>query len=114
MQNKEQPLRQGDNKYEKTYDNKYSSGTSKYEKKYEKPVETAKKFTGLLTAAAEENSKIKPTKNYLEADSKVKYKEDEAEIEKPKFMNKNVEGAEPHFKDLSKNEDVSDNKSNII
>jgi len=78
---------------------------------YEKPQEKleVKKFTGLLTQAAEENSKIKITKNYLEVDANIKYKEPEPEIEKPKFLNKNVEtqSQEPHFKDINKNEDVN-------
>ena len=73
-------------------------------------VEAPKRFVGSLNKAAEENSKIKaPTKDYLEGDNKTKYKGEEStiEIEKPKFLSKNVEGAEPHFKDITKNEDVS-------
>ena len=81
-----------------------------------KPVEKLdqpKKFvnTGLLNKAAQENTKVKaPTKDYLEADSGAKYKEQtpEVEIEKPRFVNKNVgDSSEPHFKDINKNEDVS-------
>lgn len=80
-----------------------------------KPVErldAPKKFvnTGLLNKASEENTKVKaPTKDYLEADSKTKYKDEAAvEIEKRVFVNKNVgDATEPHFKDINKNEDVN-------
>jgi len=80
------------------------SNTTKVADKLEAP----KKFTGSLNKNADENAKIKaPNKDYLEGDSKNKYKEEtQSEIEKPKFVNKNVEGNEPHFKEINKNEDV--------
>ncbi len=82
---------------------KYDSKTEKYD--------GPKKFvnTSLLNKAAEENTKIKaPTKDYLDATTKNKYKEESTvEIEKPKFLGKN-EGNEPHFRDINKNEDVKD------
>ncbi len=64
------------------------------------------KFTGALSKAAEENAKVKaPAKDYLDADTKVKYKgEGEPEIERPKFVTKH--GEEPHFTEINKNEDV--------
>ncbi len=53
----------------------------------------------------EENLKVKaPKKDYLEADIAPKY---ESEIEKPRFVNKNVgETDQPHFVSIDKNEDV--------
>ncbi len=83
----------------------------KNESKTEK-YDAPKKFvnTSLLNKAAEENTKIKaPTKDYLDATTKTKYKEENAvEIEKPKFLAKN-DGNEPHFRDINKNEDVKTN-----
>lgn len=92
-QNKEQPLKYVDNR------DKFESGPKKF-------TSTA---ANILNKAAEENAKVKPTRDYLDKDTRVKYKEDEPEIAKPKFVNKNVdgEGNEPHFRDFNKNEDVS-------
>lgn len=91
-----------DGKYEKydNYEKSYKTDKSDKYEKYEK--QEPKKFTGSMGAA--DNTKVKPTKNYLEADSSVKYKEEEAQIEKPKFVGK---GEEPHFKDITQNEDVN-------
>lgn len=57
-----------------------------------------------LDAAAKENQKIKPTKNYLEKDSKKKYKDEVEDVAKPQFKS-NKEGDE-NFVELNKNEDV--------
>jgi hypothetical protein len=77
-------------------------------KKYDKD-ETIKKFTNtkeFLNKAAEENAKIKPTKDYLEAEPKVTYKQ-EVNLEKPKFMLSNQDEAkEPRFAEINKSEDV--------
>ena len=55
----------------------------------------------------EENAKIKPSKNYLEADTGVKYKEVGQEaIEKPKFVNKHISDGQPHYTELKKDDDV--------
>ena len=60
-----------------------------------------------LNAAAKENEKIKPTKNYLEKDTKKQYKDEkEEEIEKPKFKT-NIKEGDENFVALNKNEDVS-------
>ena len=81
----------------------------KYEAKTER-TEAPKRFlnTAVLNKAAQDNVRVKaPTRDYLDADSKTKYKDEQAvEIEKPKFLGKN-EGKEPHFRDFNKNEDVS-------
>lgn len=78
-------------------------------KKYDKE-ETVKKFTNtkdFLSKAAEENAKIKPTKDYLEGELKVTYKEEQPAMEKPKFMSKLPENAtEPKFVEIDKSEDV--------
>merc|ERR1711976_343087 len=65
-----------------------------------------KKFTGMISQQNEDNQKIKPTKDYLDADTKNKYKEDEPEIEKPKFMGREGEHQEPRFTDINRNEDL--------
>lgn len=120
VQNKNTPLSGGqsekyESKYEKPSYSEKRTYTDKENKEYKERLERSdqpRKFVstpgGLLTKAAEENSKIKaPTKTYLEADVKNTYKEDEPEIEKPKFVNRNVgDTNEPHFKDINKNEDV--------
>jgi len=84
-------------------------------KKYDKD-ETVKKFTNtkeILSRVAEENAKIKPTKDYLEGELKITYKEEQPALEKPKFMSKLPEnGTEPKFAEIDKSEDV--NKFNII
>ena len=60
-----------------------------------------------LSAAAKENEKIKPTKNYLEKDTKKKYNDEkEEEISKPKFTT-NIKDGDENFVELNKNEDVS-------
>ena len=60
-----------------------------------------------LDAAAKENAKIKPTKNYLEKDIKKKYNDEkEEEISKPKFTT-NIKDGDENFVELNKNEDVS-------
>ena len=61
-----------------------------------------------LDAAAKENAKIKPTKNYLEKDTKKEYKDEKNEdVAKPQFVT-NKEGDE-NFVELNKNEDVRNN-----
>jgi hypothetical protein len=78
-------------------------------KKYDKD-ETMKKFTNtkeIISRAAEENAKIKPTKDYLEGELKVTYKEEQPALEKPKFMSNLPEGtSEPKFAEIDKSEDV--------
>lgn len=68
-----------------------------------------KKFSNtkdILSKAAEENAKAKPkTKDYLDGDSKVVYKEEVA-MEKPKFMSKAEDVKEPRFVEIDKSEDV--------
>ena len=68
-----------------------------------------KKFSNtkdILSKAAEENAKIKPkTKDYLDGESKVTYKEEVA-MEKPKFMSKAEDVKEPRFVEIDKSEDV--------
>ena len=78
------------------------------QKKYDKE-ETIKKYTittDIISKAAEENAKIIPkTKDYLDGESKVTYKEEVA-MEKPKFMNKADDVKEPRFAEIDKSEDV--------
>jgi len=57
---------------------------------------------GVFNKVAEENAKVKTTKNYLEGDAGAKIKE-EANIEKPKWVTKRDE---PGFVDFNKNEDL--------
>ena len=57
-----------------------------------------------LDAAAKENQKIKPTKNYLEKDSEKKYKDEEENVAKPQF--KSNKEKDENFVALDKNEDV--------
>ena len=65
-----------------------------------------------LDAAAKENAKIKPTKNYLEKDTKKKYKDENEDVAKPQFIT-NKEGDEK-FVELNKNEDVRNNNYFIL
>lgn len=78
------------------------------QKKYDKE-ETIKKFTistNIISKAAEENAKIIPkTKDYLDGESKVTYKEEVA-MEKPKFMSHADDVKEPRFVEIDKSEDV--------
>lgn len=61
---------------------------------------------GLFSRTAEENEKIPaPKKDYLESDVQNKYKQVE-NVEKPRFVNKNVNDDQPHFVEINKNEDV--------
>ena len=57
-----------------------------------------------LDAAAKENQKIKPTKNYLEKDVEIKYKEDNVDVAKPQFTSNKEDGE--NFVELNKSEDV--------
>lgn len=61
-----------------------------------------------LDAAAKENQKIKPTKNYTEKDVEKQYNED---IAKPQFITN--KDKDENFVELDKNEDVSILLNNI-
>ena len=65
-----------------------------------------------LDAAAKDNLKIKPTKDYLEKDTKKKYKDENEDVAKPQFIT-NKEGDE-NFVELNKNEDVRNNNYFIL
>ena len=64
------------------------------------------KNTKGLDAAAKDNLKIKPTKDYLEKDSEKQYNEEAQNVAKPQFTSGVKEGDE-NFVELNKNEDVS-------
>jgi hypothetical protein len=59
----------------------------------------------MFNKAAEENAKVKTTKNYLEGDSGLKLKDENVNLEKPKWVSKG--GDEPKFVEFNKNEDVN-------
>jgi hypothetical protein len=62
----------------------------------------------MFSKVNEENAKVRaPKKDYLESDLGGKAAKEEVQIEKPRFVNKNVGDSEhPHFVDINKNEDV--------
>lgn len=61
----------------------------------------------LINKTAAENEKIKPTKNYLEADMTKSYKDTHQDVvSKPEFKSSKVESQEPHYVDIDKNQDV--------
>lgn len=76
---------------------------AKVEKK-ENLSDVKNKMAGIFQKTNSENENIKPTKNYLEGSSEVKYKEEiDVNIEKRVFQtNKN----ETNFVDIDKNQDV--------
>jgi hypothetical protein len=81
-------------------------------KKIEQKDDFAKKNVNtkdLINKTAEENAKIKPTKNYLDSDlTQKKYKDEQAEVAKPEFKNAKVKDEQgEHFVNYDKSQDVN-------
>jgi aarF domain-containing kinase len=100
---------QNKNQKPKFLNSKYSGNiNAKYDKEAKRRNENQQKknynVKGIDNIAIE-NSKIKPTKNYLEKEDIKKYTEDkEEEIAKPEF--KNLKIGKENFVELNKNEDL--------
>ena len=100
---------QNKNQKPKFLNSKYSGNiNAKYDKEAKRRNENQQKknynVKGIDNIAIE-NSKIKPTKNYLEKEDIKKYTEDkEEEVAKPEF--KNLKIGKENFVELNKNEDL--------
>ena len=102
---KQKPKKSSDEPQKLTFTN--SKGTAnayKIDKEAKKFDKKEFKNSEGFSSAAKDNEKIKPTKNYLEKDTKKQYNE---EVAKPQFVT-NKEGDE-NFVELDKNEDVRNN-----
>ena len=99
-QQKEKPKNNDEPKKLTFYNSKGTANANEIDKAGKKVYKNSKG----LGAAAKENEKIKPTKNYTEKDVEKAYNED---VAKPQFFTSKE--SEENFIELNKNEDVRNN-----
>ena len=65
-------------------------------------------FGNIVKNLNEENQKIQaPKRDYNEVDMKTSYKTNTSEIQRPQFINKNLENKQSNFVELNTEGDVS-------